>query len=333
MKMNQKISKIYLLAFLMLSLSTFPLWAQEGPLKLASDQWPPFTDTDPNSAVALNLVREALRRIKIETEVTIQDFEDVMTGIEHNSFDGSAALWMTGEREAILLFSNAYMQNQLVLVGKRGQDVDLLAMNGLANRSLGLVDGYAYNRDFENVDDVTLIHSKSDEENFQKLLNDEVDCILVDALLMEYLLKGQSEEVREHLVISRKAFIIKPLYFALRKDLPGAEKIIKQFNKEIKKMANDGTYHQLLGLDWLAMDMNNDGIAELIPKGKVIGTVPPLSSYMVYADGEEKPTSMKYYVGGKYYDSWDDIPEKHKGTVNVSASPDASNPGIRVNFK
>lgn len=317
----------------MVGLFSFPASGQKTQLKLASDIWPPFTDVNTNSAVALNLVREALNRIDVETEVTIQKFDDVMSGIEGKIFDGSAALWMTGEREAIMLFSNAYMQNQLVLVGKRGQDVDLLAMNGLANRSLGLVKGYAYNKDFEHVNDVKLVHSSTDEENFEKLLNDEVDCILVDALLIEYLLKQQNEEVREHLVVSKNPFIIRPLYFALRKDYPNAEKIIKEFNKEIRKMSQDGSYHELLGLDWLAMDINNDGVAELVPRGETIGVLPPQSSYTVYYDEKGQQAPKQYYIGGKMYDSWDDIPDKYKHKVDVSASSDPSNPGIRVNFE
>ncbi|WP_215224052.1 substrate-binding periplasmic protein [Echinicola shivajiensis] len=332
MLINRILPKIILSICLMVEIFSLPASGQETELKLASDIWPPFTDTDPNSAVALNLVREALNRIGVPTEVTIQEFDDVMSGIEGKIFDGSAALWMTGEREATMLFSNAYMQNQLVLVGKRGQDVDLLAMNGLANRSIGLVKGYAYNKDFENVSDVTIVQSASDEENFQKLLNDEVDCILVDALLVEYLLKQQNEEVREHLVVSKSPFIIRPLYFALRKDYPGAEKIIKEFNKEIRKMSHDGSYHKLLGLDWLAMDINNDGVAELVPRGETIGVLPPQSSYMVYYDEDEKQAPKQYYIGGKMYDSWDDIPDKYKHKIDVTSSSDPSNPGIRVNF-
>ena len=66
------------------------------------------------------------------------------------------------------------------------------------------------------------------------------------------------------LAIAKKPFEVKPLYFALRKDFPNAEEIIANFNKQIDTMITDGTYHDILELNWVKADLNGDGVARTL---------------------------------------------------------------------
>ena len=70
-------------------------------LRLASDLWPPFTNTADQSRLAIDLVHEALNRADIEATTSIVDFGAVILGLQDGSFDGCGALWRTTERENI----------------------------------------------------------------------------------------------------------------------------------------------------------------------------------------------------------------------------------------
>src|SRR6185369_1113400 len=100
-------------------------------LKLASDVWPPFTDVDSSHAFALDLVKEALARTKVQEHTDILDFKKVMEGIQNGTYDGSAALWHSPERAAYLLYSEPYLENRLILVGKKGSNVNATSLSEL----------------------------------------------------------------------------------------------------------------------------------------------------------------------------------------------------------
>lgn len=322
---------IFFSFFLLLTLSAFN---QSDGLKLASDVWPPFTNIETEKAFALDLVEEALMRAGYPSSTEILEFTDVISGIDAGGYDGTAALWLSSDRKQKYLFSAPYLHNQLVLVGLKGSDVSASSFDEFEGVQIGVVNNYAYGMDI-NSDKVTLLSGKSDQQNLERLLSKQIDYMLVDALLIQYLLKYQVNDVTEYLEISTKPIMTKPLYFALRKDLPEAENILAKFNEEIREMIADGTYNKILELSWVRADMDGDGQMELILDGNAAGTTPPEYAYgvdpdqsLVTKDGQPQ----HYYVDGNMYNSWDDIPESYK-TEMLMATQNPATVGIRLNFK
>ena len=119
----------------------------------------------------------------MNTEIIIKDFENVLAGINSNDFQGSAALWKTKEREEDLLFSKPYLQNQLILIALKGTDVEIYSPEQLGNKRIGLVSNYAYNEDLLTAENLNKVYSHSDQENLEKLVDEQIDYMLVDALL------------------------------------------------------------------------------------------------------------------------------------------------------
>jgi len=294
-------------------------YGQNQELNLASDVWPPFTNIKSEESIALDLVS------------TI-DFDEVIAGLNSKTFDGSAALWKTEEREKSLLFSEPYLQNRLVLVGLKGMDVSINSIAELTNRKLGLVEGYAYGETLLGATNLQIVYSKSDQQNLEKLFDKKIDYMLVDELLIQYLLKYQLNDVNKYLAIAKQPFEIKTLHFALRKDIPNAESIMSSFNNEIKNMIKDGTYNEILNLDWVKADVDGDGVAELIFNGKTIGTEIPKSSYAVFYDSVNTNAQTNYYVDGKSYTDWNEIPKSYKKKIQFGVSDDIYNPGFRIKF-
>src|SRR4051812_43245145 len=92
--------------------------AQTAPLTLVSTAWPPFTNAAGQPRFALDLVETALERAGFAAKTTIVSAPEFTSSLLTGRFDGSAAAWKDAERERVLLFSQPYLENRLVLVGR-----------------------------------------------------------------------------------------------------------------------------------------------------------------------------------------------------------------------
>jgi hypothetical protein len=195
-----------------------------------------------------------------------------------------------------------------------------------------VVEDYSYDAQIDP-ERVVLVSGESDQQNLERLLSNELDYMLVDDLLIQYMLKYQVNDVREFLEIADLPILVKPLHFAIRKDLDNAEKIIADFNAEIREMIADGTYNKILELNWVRADMDGDGTMELILAGEAAGTTPPTHAYSVNPNPAMMKTGTpeKYYINGKFYNSWDQVPQSYKTEI-VMSSQDPKDTGIKLNF-
>lgn len=286
---------------------------QTTTLKLASDVWPPFTDVESKNAFAIDLVEEALARAKVQSNTEILGFTEALEGIRGGKFDGSAALWYSPERAEFLLYSEPYLENRLILVGKKGSNVNADSLSELKGKRIAVVESYEYGTLVDQATNLKLVSGSSDQQNLERLLKGEVDYMLVDALLIEYLLKYQSEEAAKYLEIGTNTMIRLPLYFAIRKEIPGADTIVKKFNEEIKEMILEGTYNRILQLNWIAADVDGDGQTEFVLSGDKAGTEEPVNSYVLVSQSDQAKTGAGHYViEGQMYDSWESVPQVYK---------------------
>lgn len=287
-------------------------------LKLASSVWVPFTDEADKPHIALDLVHEALGRANIAHETAIMSFGDAIEGIHQGRFDGSEALWKTREREEFLLYSDAYLENRLVLLGRVGTDVSAKKLGELQGKKVGIVSSYAYGPEVDGLKTVDFRRNVDEPTNLRELLRGELDYILVDELLVYRMFSDQKQKAELLLVAGTTPMVLRSLHFAIRKDLPGAPAIIARFNAAVLELAKDGTYNQLLGVRWIATDTDNDGIPELVASGNQIGAAPPEQHYRI-AGGSAPTLKPHFVIEGRTYETWQSVPENYKvpepGTV------------------
>lgn len=306
--------------------------AQTESLKLSSDVWPPFTDVQSEKSLALDIVEEALESLSIAADFEIIDFGSVMEGIKSGEADGSAALWKDDTREEFLYFSDAYLQNQLVLVGRKGSNVAVSSFAELEMKRIGVVENYSYGEELLAGKNNNIVEGTSDQQNLERLISEEIDYFLVDALLIQYLLKYQLNDVREFLEIGENPMIVKSLHLAIRKDIPNADQLLVKFNEAIKTMMADGSYNEILELSWVRADVDGDGELELILAGDEAGTSAPDNSYNILYS-EQKQGSGGYYVNGTKYKTWNDVPEQYKVDIpKVNAQPNMNESSMKIHF-
>jgi polar amino acid transport system substrate-binding protein len=301
----------------LLSLAGFVIVsAQTTALHLVSTAWPPFTNEAGKPRFALDLVEAAFGRIGISSTTAIVTAPEFTASLLSGRFDGSAAAWKDQERERLLLFSQPYLENRLILVGRRGGDVTATTFASLAGKRIAIVEGYSYGEAIDSAGP-TLVRTRTEEESLTQLLNGTVDYTLMDELVVGYITSNYPKEAQSRLQFGSTPLVARPLYLAVRKDLPDAESIVGRFNAQIRGMIADRTYHRLLHVDWINADVDGDGIAEYVPRSDRLGTVEPQGAYSISTSTPEavrppEPTQRRFYVGGNLYSDWASIPQPFK---------------------
>ena len=290
--------------------------AQTAALRLVSTPWPPFTNNPGQPRFALDLVEAALGRVKRDSKTTIVEPAKFTTALLGPDFDGSAAAWKDAEREKVLLFSQPYLENRLVLVGRRGDDVSATKLADLKGKRIALVEGYSYGEEIGTAG-VALVRARGEEDSLALLLKKEADYALMDELVVQYILTNHEKEAASKLQIGSLALVTRPLYFALKRNFPDAQAIVTRFNDQLRGMIADRTYHRLLRVSWILADVDGDGVAEFVPRSDLSGPTEPKRAYSLFSTPPPATTDLqtepkRFYYGGSIYTDWARVPNKYK---------------------
>jgi ABC-type amino acid transport substrate-binding protein len=292
-----------------------------APFSLVSTVWPPFTNPPGQPRYALDLVEAALGRVNLTSRTTIVSAAQFTPALLQERFDGSAAVWKDAERERILIFSDPYLENRLVLVGRHGADVSARTVADLRGKRIAIVEGYSYGPSTE-LAGPTFVRSSSEEDSIERLLKGNVDYTLMDELVVDYIVRSYPTQAEARLQIGSTALIVRDLYFAIRRSRPDAQSIITKFNAQLRGMIVDRTYHKLLHEDWIRADVNGDGVPEYIPASDHPGPSQPAHAYSLFAPpaAEAPPKNTGFFIGGSLYSDWASVPDAYK--VGSSDVPD-----------
>jgi polar amino acid transport system substrate-binding protein len=295
------------------------LAANAAELKLAADEWPPFTSEKQGQRIAVDLVQTALHKASVKSKVQIVAWQDVLSGIKTNQYDAIVGAWKTPDREQYLLFSRPYLENRITLIGRQNNKIDFENIDQLKGKKIGIVSGYAYGDEITNNKGIKKVAGETVAENIKKLLRDKVDFILADALVAQAIKEYLPAEITHKLKIYDKEVVTQSLYFAVRKNHPNAQELVDKFNSAIDQMIADGTYNNILGFTWLVADSNSDGVSEFIVGGNLSSAVNDpaklKTGYTLFdtnpsgtqvASGQDvtKKPILKYRVLNQEYNSW-----------------------------
>ncbi len=288
--------------------------AQTDALRLVSTAWPPFTNEPGQARFALDLVEAALGRVKLSARTTIVEPARFTPALLSNEFDGSGAAWKDAERESALVFSQPYLENRLVLVARRGDDVSAAALTDLKGKRIAIVEGYSYG-DIDK-SGAAFVRSRSEEDSLSLLLASKTDYALMDDLVVQYIVDNHPNEAKTRLSLGTTPLVTRPLYFAVRRSRPDAASIVNRFNAQLRGMIADRTYHKLLHVSWIRADVDGDGLVEFVPQNDRAGTAAPQRAYDLLT--VDKSTALKidpaprFYVGGSIYTDWATVPNRYK---------------------
>jgi polar amino acid transport system substrate-binding protein len=284
-------------------------------LRLGGDKWPPFTEADGKPRDAINLVESALLRGGVRSQFSIVSWSTVMKQLETGQLDGAVAMWKTPEREASFVFSRPYLENQLVLVTRKGGDVSATSVAALAGKRLAITGGYAYGDEVTAAPNVRIVRLENDAECLRAVLDKRADYLLLDELMVRHLFDEYPEKARQLISAGSAPVIVRDLHLALRKNYPRAREIIAEFDQNVDRMVQDGTYNVLLHVPWISRDIDGDGELEYIASTKSASRSggDPNATHGGYPLFNPSPATApinhrapEYVIDGKSYNNWGD---------------------------
>lgn len=288
---------------------------QLKPLHLAARRWPPWTDTSQREHLAIDLVDRALERAGYRARVQIVASDTLQEALKLGSFDGSPAMWRGVDREQYLLFSDAYLENRLVLIALKETPLTATSFTELAGKTIAIIESYSYGPELEQATGPTFLDVAAHEQGIRALLHGEVDYVLADFRVAVEKVKAAAPDVRERLAVGHNVMLTRTLHFTMRKDRPDAQQVLDAFNRQLPSMLADGSYHAALHTSWIRADVDGDGRYELVFGGDAAGAHEPSATDWIPTvpsrapSAEMSPTSLaqlpaRLVVKGKFYDSW-----------------------------
>lgn len=229
---------------LLMFLLFLPSLVMAQVLTLAVDPWPPFTEKQ-GKGVATKVVRAALKRSGVQLKTVDVPWEKAWEGSVSGQYDGVVAIWLDAERASALRFSEPYMLNRLVMV-VRNKDVGVIkSLPDLAGRKVGVVKGYSYQPAFDEANNFPRVDSPSLAVSMSKLAAAKVEVVVDSEVAIEHWMRRNPKAAKQVKILP-DALGERALYMALNRDVPGAEKIIADFNAAVKAMKNDGSLRKLM---------------------------------------------------------------------------------------
>ena len=272
-----------------------------------------------------------MTRIGVSTTTSIVEAAEFTPALLTGPFDGSAAAWKDAERDRALLFSQPYLENRLILVGRRGSDVSAATLAALTGKRIAIVEGYSYGEAIDNAGPA-FVKSRGEEDSLRLLLTEAVDYMLMDEVVVQYIADHHAEEARTRLQIGSRPLLTRPLHLAVRRTLPDAQSIVDRFNAQLRDMIRDHTYHRLLHVSWIRADVDGDGVAEYVYASEQSGPTEPQRAYAVLTaeDPATQPEAgaKRYFFGGAIYNGWSSVPDRYK--VATEQGPDPNRPVARI---
>lgn len=122
-------------------------------------------------------------------------------------------------------------------------------LHELAPYKIGVVKGYINTAEFDAAQFLKKVESDSDEANLKKLLNKELDIIVIDKLVAQYLIQKHMPVVAAQL----EPMDPHPLFLLFPKKNPNSRKTCDDFTKGFDMIAKDGIANTIMkrsSLQW-----------------------------------------------------------------------------------
>ncbi len=241
-----------------------PTAAVADSIRLGNEPWPPFVLEGEERGTAEAIVCEALARGGHDCALVHDSWEATLAAAEAGRLDGIAAAWFTPERGRVLLYSAAYLTNRLVPVTRVGGP-EIRDVQDLDGRDVALEVAVAYGDALLAARErFTSVDVRGSDEALAALRDGRAEVAVVDELFARDAL---DDGAAEGLVIGDVALAFRELHFAMSRAHPQAQGIVADFNRAYREMLRDGTVNRILDLEWLATDLESDGVMEFIHRG------------------------------------------------------------------
>lgn len=222
-------------------------------IKIGANVWGPYINNQlPANGLVANLVTTILTRAGYQVEMSFMPWHRVSESLISGELDMSIASWYNETRAQELQFTDAYLENELVIVKRKNDNLTFNSpaefKTNIANKgySLGVFKDYGYGNFFSEIAPlVSLNYFKYDAQMLREIANKKTDLALIDYWCAEQGLANQ-KNIAKHLELMPTPVISQSLHATISLKRSDHKEIAEAFNTTLKAMKEDGSYQQML---------------------------------------------------------------------------------------
>ena len=216
-----------------------------GVVRLVAGPYSPFTGEGlQDKGIASKIVSDAFKNEGLQTEIVIRPWKRAFVETKKGKFHGSLLWRKTTDRQSFFYYSDPVVEVQVVFFHLKSKKFNWNKLNDLAGLKIGAVNSFNYDDEFDAAMKSGLLmadYVTTQEQNFRKLLNGRIDITPVVkrsgyATIKEMFTPNEIALITSHpLPLANQE-----LHLVLSKKLPENKKILKSFNRGLKKLKDSG---------------------------------------------------------------------------------------------
>jgi len=215
--------------------------------RLLANTSPPYADANlPEQGLALELVKHVFARTDYSPVITIENWSRAVEGTRMGVYDALASVWKSPEREEDLLFSDPYIESNLILLKLRANRRPYKSLQDLAGSRLGIRTDYAYGVDFTAVPGLILVQEDLLASNLLNLLKGKVDFVIADQRSANMQLHDLFEDRINQFQVVDIDLPTVARHVAAARSWPDHEAMIAAFNRALASAREDGSLEAII---------------------------------------------------------------------------------------
>lgn len=216
-------------------------------LRLVADNWPPFTGANmPGGGLATSIVTTALARAGYTSSYEEAPWARALLGVGEGRYDVLIDAWYDDARANIGQFSNAYLNNRIRLLQRKGEVFHYQRQSDLYPYSIAVVRDYAYSPEFDDDTRLQKVPVRNFSSALRMLAAGRVKLAVEDEYVARYNLLREPQAVRDGVMLVEPPLGENTLHILVSLKHPEHERIVERFEQAIAAMKADGSYARLL---------------------------------------------------------------------------------------
>lgn len=199
-----------------------------------------------NFGFTSHIVTEAFGRVGYRVKYTFLPWARLLKQVEAGKFDAGCAAYYSEERARIFAFSAPYAQGPVVFYKRKDRDITFRTLADLKPYRIGVARGYVNNAEFDAADYLRKEVANDNDLNLKKLLAERVDLVAIDKFVAQHLLQTSMPEGGELLEPLDPPLAENPIHLIFSRKRDGYERRIRDFNRGLEAIIEDGTVRRIL---------------------------------------------------------------------------------------
>jgi len=200
----------------------------------------------------VEIIKEALKRVGYELETVWLPWKRAQVEAARGDYDGLGASYYNEERANKFAYSDPIATTEVVFFKRTEDDIKYSNLEDLKPYKIGTGFGYGYPEPFVKADYLKKIEAYELKTNITRLLHKRIDLIIGSRKAILFYLKQKYPDRINSLEILGNPLETLSLYVLFSKKKPDYKQKIEDFNRGLKMIKEDGTYHKIIknhGLD------------------------------------------------------------------------------------